>query len=345
MRRRFDRVVSATHGAFASACTSTYACAESCVQTVKNVPRLDVRAATAQGAIWFNATLGSADFALQLSGWMRDALACGASTAYDRAMDAVYAETYIGGAYHRLFDGGHTLFGAWEAIQKANIDDTFLERIQGYFLALMKDFVTPMGLPFVTIPKEGFDAAADVLFEHLGVSKAWLVDAASLTATELLGAVIGVVSVALNWSNDDIRRFSSLIGSLGLSSIASTNPMLAIVTLVALARAYQQAAHGGERGALAKGVARGALGAGASMAVASLAPGAWIGLIAIVCVGVVSNKAFDKGEQMLGDVDWAALAQRAQAYLAYGRRRAPRNECSPPADDSMLDDIDGAALA
>ncbi|MEI6987064.1 MAG: hypothetical protein WCK65_13145, partial [Rhodospirillaceae bacterium] len=191
----------------------------------------------------------------------------------------------------------------------------FGEKVHGYFLALMKDFVTPMGLPLVTIPKESFDAILAALTTHLGISHAWLVDAATLTATELVGAVAGVVSVALNWTKDDVKQFSALAGSLGLSSLASANPLLAIVALVSLAQAYQKAAHSGGYGELAKGIAKGGFGTGVSMAAAAIIPGAWVGLMVGICAGVLAHKAFEKGEQVLADVDWTEVAMFVQRYL------------------------------
>ena len=289
--------------------------AEKSLQAARDLPFPNVKNAADQVTIWFNATLGSADFSLQLDGWMRDTFASGAATVYDRAMDANYIATHIGGGYHRLFDGGHTVRGAWEAIQGEELDAPLLEQVQGCFLALMKDFVTPMGLPFATISKESFDGVSEALSDHIGVSNAWLVDAVTLTATELLGSVIGVVSVTLNWSNSDVQKFSGLVGSMGLSSLASGNPVLLVVAVVALARAYQKAAHGDDIRGLAKGVVKGGLGTGFSLAVASLAPPVWIGVIVIICFGVLSGRAFDKGEQVFRDTDWAELSRVVQAYL------------------------------
>ena len=40
-------------------------------------------------------------------------LAKGPATIYDKAMDTKYLATSIGGGNHRLFDGGHTLSGAF----------------------------------------------------------------------------------------------------------------------------------------------------------------------------------------------------------------------------------------
>ena len=51
----------------------------------------------------------------------------GSSTIYDKAMDAVYNATSIGGGNHRLFDGGHTIGGAWEAVRGASENDNIAQ--------------------------------------------------------------------------------------------------------------------------------------------------------------------------------------------------------------------------
>ena len=43
----------------------------------------------------------------------------GPATVYDKAMDAVYLATRIGGGNHRMFDGGHTILGAFRAARDA----------------------------------------------------------------------------------------------------------------------------------------------------------------------------------------------------------------------------------
>ena len=45
-------------------------------------------------------------------------LAKGPATIYDKAMDAEYLATHIGGGSHRLFDGGHTIAGAFQAVPR-----------------------------------------------------------------------------------------------------------------------------------------------------------------------------------------------------------------------------------
>lgn len=66
--------------------------------------------------------LGQGLLATELASNLNDMLAHlakGAPTIYDKMMDAQYLETHVGGGLHRLFDGGHTLLGAFEAAKDA----------------------------------------------------------------------------------------------------------------------------------------------------------------------------------------------------------------------------------
>lgn len=55
-----------------------------------------------------------------------------AATIYDKALDAKFLSSNIGGSNHRLFDGGHDLLGAWKAASEAKKDDTFAQEVVGY---------------------------------------------------------------------------------------------------------------------------------------------------------------------------------------------------------------------
>ena len=60
-----------------------------------------------------NAALAS-DFAVGLERWLGDRFNTGQASDYDKAVDAVYNASHIGGGQlHRLFDGSHTLWDMW----------------------------------------------------------------------------------------------------------------------------------------------------------------------------------------------------------------------------------------
>lgn len=198
------------------------------------------RKATAQIAVWGNALLAT-DAALATDRWLRQVFD-GPATIYDKAMDAAYNATHVGGGSHRLFDGGHDLLGAWEAVSRAATanGDTIGAQIAGYASAVWKDLVTPKGLPVFTLDKAGFDAAAQVLSTNLGISREWLADIASFTATEVVGASVAAAAAAFGWGQIEIEKFTNLVGSFGLTAIASANPLLGIVAILCLAQAVRR---------------------------------------------------------------------------------------------------------
>ena len=80
------------------------------LKSVQEVPKIARRQsewllATTQGLL-------ASSLASDLNGVI-GTLVEGAPTIYDKAMDAQYIATHVGGSFHRLFDGGHTLFGAF----------------------------------------------------------------------------------------------------------------------------------------------------------------------------------------------------------------------------------------
>jgi hypothetical protein len=148
----------------------------------------------------------------------------GAATIYDKALDAEYLRTHVGGGNHRLFDGGHDLAGAWSRTQAATDTDSFGQELVGYVGALWKDLTTTRGLPFTTFEQADYDRLADTASTLPGVSKAWVYDFLSYDAFEILAAGLGAVGILFALQHDDLERLSELLGTMGIISIISANP-------------------------------------------------------------------------------------------------------------------------
>ena len=223
----------------------------------------------------------------------------GSATIYDKAMDANYLDPLLrpdlGGGYHRLFDGGHTIAGAVTAARNASPDDTIIQETLGTVQALLRDASTPMGLPLSTWDKSTFDAVARSLESTFGIPKSWLYDLNSYDAAELLGASVGVVSIVLGWNRADTETFSHLTASMGLSAAVSANPLLMIVMVVAAARAFHKARHGDEYAELVDGGFKGAVGSGATLAAVALVSSAGgpagVALLVGLTAGIAVNSA------------------------------------------------------
>lgn len=277
--------------------------------------KLPANSAAHSIAGWYSAFLAT-DAATQLDRWMRDNLTSDA-TIYDKALDASYALTHEGGALHRLFDGAHDLAGAWQAVAAAADDDPLVNEVAGYLSALWNDMATPMGLPIVTLDKAAFDAINLDLSAQLGIGKGWLADSVSFTASEALGASLGALALCLNWNNEDVSRMAILAGTLLPTTILAANPLLLVVAVVALGRAYTLAKSGSDFAGLVAGISQGDVGSAAFLvAAASISGPAWVSVVA----GVVAYCAGMKGAALAGsklrDVDWTSLAKNVASRFS-----------------------------
>ena len=226
---------------------------------------------------------------------MLQATVKGSATIYDKAMDAEYLRTSIGGGNHRMFDGGHTLAGAWEAVRGASPDDSFIEEAVSFLEAMFKDMTTPKGLPIANWDKATYDNVATHLQSNFGIPKDWFYDINSYDAPELLAGVIGLVSVIFSWNEEDTEKFSRLVGNMGVAAIFSANPILMIVTVTSLARAFHKAEHSGEYLKAVDGLLKGGIGTGATLAAASqiavFGGPAGLTLLAGLSAGLLANRA------------------------------------------------------
>lgn len=226
----------------------------------------------------------------------------GAPTVYDKAMDANYLDpalrSELGGSLHRLFDGGHSIAGAFSAARGVSADDTVVQEALGTIKALLRDASTPRGLPLATWDKATFDSVAAALESKFGIPKAWFYELNTYDAADLLGGAIGVVSVIYRWNRADTEEFARLASVIGTSAAVSTNPLLLVVSVVAMARAYNKASDADEFVELIDGGFRGAATSGASLgaiAVAgSLGASAGVALVVGVTTGVLAYKVSDK---------------------------------------------------
>ncbi len=226
----------------------------------------------------------------------------GAPTVYDKAMDANYLDpalrSGLGGSYHRLFDGGHTIAGAARAARGVSADDTVVQEALGTIKALLRDASTPRGLPLATWDKSTFDSVATALESKFGIPKAWFYELNTYDAADLLGGAIGVVSVIYRWNRADTEEFARLASVIGTSAAVSANPLLMVVSVVAMARAYNKASSADEFAEMIDGSFKGAATSGASLAAIAVAgsagASAGVALLVGVTAGVLAYKVSDK---------------------------------------------------
>jgi len=76
----------------------------------------------------YTAALGWKDNS-EFSKWLTEHLSNQRETIASKAMDAEYLRTHIGGSWHRLYDGGHTLVGSWNAVRDALPDLDTLDQL------------------------------------------------------------------------------------------------------------------------------------------------------------------------------------------------------------------------
>ena len=229
------------------------------------------------------------DFAASSDRYLRN-LFESAPTVYDKAMDA-WREVSGHLSYdHRIFDGGHGVADAWNAVKTALPDDSFREETLGYMQAYWKDLVTPMGMPVLTLNKDYFDWVGKAA-SSLGVEKGYLLDLVSFTATEGAGALAAVVGASLNWKKADIEKFSEHASSIAVGSAMAANPLALTVSVLLLARSYHVGRKEGRIRSVFKQFGWGAGKSAAFIGAASIVGGAaWLGVVAGISAAVVVEK-------------------------------------------------------
>ena len=165
----------------------------------------------------------------------------------------------------------------------------------GTILGFLRDVTTPQGLPLGTWSKETFDSVAGWLQSHFHIPKSWFYDLNTYDAAELIAGAIGVIALALAWNSADTEAFARLVGGIGISAAITANPLLLVVVVVALAKAYNNARETGAYTTFVDGLLKGGFTAGATLCAVALVGAvggpAGVALLVGLVAGVLASMA------------------------------------------------------
>ena len=229
------------------------------------------------------AVLGSSAAALNSS---LSKLVEGVPTAVDKAMDANYLATHIGGGMHRMFDGGHTLWGATKAA--LSTDDGIVTQATDLVRGLARDVTTPAGLPFFNWDKATYDTVANFLKDNIGLPKKAFAELMSYTAADVLAGLLGGAQLAFRWTDGETKDFVRIATTTGASAMIQLNPIVAVVSVAALAKAFNEGRKDGWDGVASECV-KGA----ATMAVAPVVMAAGGPASVAVIASIITTMALD----------------------------------------------------
>ena len=168
-----------------------------------------------------------------------EAITKSSASIYDKAMDMEYLKTHIGGGNHRIFDGGHTISGAWEKVASASTDDSFSQEVIGYVSGMWKDVTTTKGIPFFTIDTESYSQYSNWVKDNIPLAdKEWAYDLLNYDALEVLSVCITSASLLFAFKDNDIEKLSEILGRMSIISVASANPLMMISMIFFTAYSY-----------------------------------------------------------------------------------------------------------
>jgi hypothetical protein len=159
----------------------------------------------------------------EFSNWLTTHLSDQHATIASRAMDAEYLRTHIGGNWHRLYDGGHSLIGSWNAVSESLADLDALDQLGIWANEYWKDLITTRGMPIVVL--DHADSVSEY-FKHLDC----------VNVAQVIGGEVCGVSIYCNW-NDPEKLVASATAA-ECSGVVFANVISPLVSLIGLGRAY-----------------------------------------------------------------------------------------------------------
>lgn len=241
--------------------------------------KVTARRASADAFIWIATALADAQLGRSLEHWTSDTFG-NLSNVYTQALDGGFVNVlkpgtdYVSPWLHRLFEG-HTPSAAWQAARSALPDDSFTKEVVGWLQALGSDFVTVVGLPVTSLTPEDYARLEAFVCDTFGVSREWLIDVLHMNAVEGLQLAVGcipIIAAVMGWSRSDAETYARLAAGLGVGAVVAANPIMILVALAMLARAYEMAKDADARG-LWRQIVEGGVPAAAALGLASMTGG------------------------------------------------------------------------
>lgn len=258
---------------------------------------------TFESVATLNAALGDYNLTSTIERWMGENWNT-LSNAYTKAVDGAFAEGLKAGAdyaspsNHRLFDG-HSLNEMWKRCQDALPNDTSVDELIGFVQAALSDMSSKTGLPLITLDSTSYEALVSSL-EKIGIPKDWIHDALHFNTYEVATTVIPGIALFFNWSERDKENFARLCGSALAASLATANPLMLIVAIVAMAIGYDKAQRGGDNRDWLESFGAGGLISGLLIAACSIVgPTIFTAILAIGLVWYVMDKKRKIGRKEL----------------------------------------------
>lgn len=228
-------------------------------------------------------------------------LVAGGPTIDDRQIDAAYITAHssadeqakIAERETREISTQNTVHQLPAEIDLANLDgEGILARISSTVVALARDGTTSKGLALFNWDDESIDKVSNYLNSEIGIPVNWLPDLKVIDVAEFLSSTIAVVVLTFRWNEADAKEFASLGAGLATTGIVSANPIVLVLAVVILARAFHLSRQSSEYGSVVDGMAQGTFESGATIAAVALVgagaavPG--LGLLVSVITGVLA---------------------------------------------------------
>lgn len=234
------------------------------------------------------------------------------SNSFTKALDGSFAAEglksgadYVAPTLHRLIEAGHTLPEAFKRGRETLNNDTVIQELWGTTEALLSDMSSVVGLPLINISKEAAEEWLEWL-KPLGIDEKRFADFFSYNTVELAGSAIPALALMFSWNSDDTRKFTELVGTLALTTAYAGNPFGLIISLVGLARSFQNAKRGNISTtdwlkSLGKGGVTSSI---VLISMSLLGPTAWAAMISAIVIAKISTvHGFE--------INWAAFAKFA----------------------------------
>jgi len=209
----------------------------------------------------------------------------------DRAMDSVYIASGIGGGYHRHFDGGHTILGAFSACDKVLRDKHLIARIVEVGKSLYRDFKTPRGVPLVTLNQQRVNGWRPML-SQIGLSTRTIYELNSFTPLKAFYTVLTAVVIAYDWDVQDVERYTEFVLATTVLNAVWMNPVGMVVSMIGVVNLYVKVPTEALFAHIApaiKGLVVGAITAGVGV----LLPHTVIGAMATLAVAVTVSHIYE----------------------------------------------------
>ncbi len=237
---------------------------------------------------------------------------------YDKAIDAIYNKTRIGGSIlHHNLDGAHYFSGGMQILRENFPEDSDFHLAIKLSEHYLKDLTTPSGInPFLS--PDDFNALKEFFVRDLHLSKSFVNDLLNINAIELGAVVLAAYGLSFDLNEKQLDKLGEYISRFSLSGLWAGNPLMIVLSSILIGQSIICLWNGQDIINILEGASRGLVNASSFLLATLVFSGPiLLGTLAGISCALITSYFYEKALDIFSNNIDGILKQQFSNYKTY----------------------------